>query len=225
MNEARDGASSMGRMSRGSHLLLLGCMAAAFVQGLGSLWNEWQVAEALAMQRDQAMRRSDDLASPPTLPMAAPFPAPPARAVMVHAILRLRAAGQLAPGPRRSALISAGFADAQAASIAMPHSGTAALVSCYAYVMRDGQRSPQALHAFARSYAAHGYLLDAADWRLRYAATQWAYMDHATRAAVVREGQWLGRFDRARRMHVYVLTGGTPAWTAINGSATPPFRR
>lgn len=204
----------------GLPVLVLGAM---LVQSLGSLDDERELAEVSAAQTDQVARRdSADLArhlSPAAPPSADLAP----RAAMVRAAIRVRAATKANTPTGRARLLAAAEADADRATAGMPRSGQAWLASGFVGVVRDGEASRAAIEGFERSYAGNGYLYDSIDWRMRYAAAHWDRLSPATHAAVAREGEWFGRLDHANRTHIYVLTGGTPAWRAISGSDEAPF--
>jgi hypothetical protein len=221
--EAR--ASGLGRrLLRPSVLVPLAALTAMLAQAGSSIATEWQVRrfeQAAALQEREVHRTGafllPDLAEPDTA--VAP------RAAALRAVMRTRAASTAPAGAARNLLLAGATRDADLAASTRPMAGFPWIAKAYVHLIAEGAESPSARAAFAQSYAASGYLRDSVDWRLRYAADHWAQLAPETRAAAVREGQWLSWMNANLRVHVYVLTGGTPLYKAISGRTTPPVVR
>jgi hypothetical protein len=193
---------------------ILACLS---LLGAHGLYKELQIYRLEDQAKLQAAAARLDLATSDTTVSTGLSP----RAAALRSVMRTRAALQPGPQAQRTALLDLAVDDAEHAIAARPHWGPGWLAATYAFIARDGAESAPALHAFAESYRANGYLYDAADWRLQFAVNHWKNLSAETREAAAREGRWLRMLGGNLQVHVYVLTGGTPLYDRIAGGKAP----
>jgi hypothetical protein len=191
-----------------ANALVLAALVAGLVLSVASIREEWLVRDLERVANDERGTKPADIAF---LPGDAPEALSP-RVAALRAVIRA-SAGELDLAAR----------DAEYATRMRPDWGQAWLADCLVAIAREGSDSQHALNAYRRSYQTSPYLPQAADWRLRYAIAHWPALDARTRAAVIDEARWTIKFSPTQRVHVYVLTGGTPLWTLISGDGRKPY--
>ncbi|CAN5198182.1 hypothetical protein BH10PSE13_BH10PSE13_04540 [soil metagenome] len=177
---------------------------------VNSLWRGREVDRSLDALHQQI--DTQNMADAPAVVERLRTPGGAPSAVLADSLYVARFATALPASPRRRSLLDLAVTRVTEILPSRRYWGEAWAILAFALASRDGERSPDVLRSFARSYLDSPYLPGLAGWRARYGLQNWDALGEGTRSAVAQEAVWYARrgseeasgiFDLARRSPGY----------------------